>query len=63
MRGLFILLFLSPLLTLAQNGIVRGKTVNLTNNQALDGVKILIVELSTVGILVPMVFNNTEYII
>lgn len=47
MRGLFILLFLSPLLTLAQNGIVRGKTVNLTNNQALDGVKILIVELST----------------
>jgi outer membrane receptor for ferrienterochelin and colicin len=47
MRGLLILLFLSPLLTLAQNGIVRGKTVNLTNNQALDGVKILIVELST----------------
>jgi outer membrane receptor for ferrienterochelin and colicin len=35
------------MLTLAQNGIVRGKTVNLTNNQALDGVKILIVELST----------------
>jgi outer membrane receptor for ferrienterochelin and colicin len=47
MRGLFILLVLSPLLALAQNGIVRGKTVNLTNNQALDGVKILIVELST----------------
>lgn len=47
MRGLFILLFLSPLLALAQNGIVRGTTVNLTNNQALDGVKILIVELST----------------
>ncbi len=47
MRGLFILLFLSPFFIFAQNGIVRGKTVNLTNNQALEGVKILIIELST----------------
>lgn len=47
MRGLFILLFLSPFLIFSQNGIVRGKTVNLTNNQALEGVKILIIELTT----------------
>jgi hypothetical protein len=47
MRGLFILLFLTPFIIFSQNGIVRGKTVNLTNNQALEGVKILIIELST----------------
>lgn len=47
MRGLFFLLFLTPFIIFSQNGIVRGKTVNLTNNQALEGVKILIVELST----------------
>jgi hypothetical protein len=47
MRGLFILLIFVPFLVLSQNGIVRGKTVNLTNNQALEGVKILIIELST----------------
>lgn len=47
MRGLFILLIFVPFFVLSQNGIVRGKTVNLTNNQALEGVKILIIELST----------------
>jgi len=47
MRGLLILLFLTPFIIFSQNGIVRGKTVNLTNNQALEGVKILIIELST----------------
>lgn len=47
MRGLFILLIFVPFLVLSQNGIVRGKTVNLMNNQALEGVKILIIELST----------------
>lgn len=47
MRGFYFLLFLFPLLSFSQNGIVRGKTVNLTNNQALEGVKILIIELST----------------
>ena len=47
MRGLFILLIFIPFFILSQNGIVRGKTVNFTNNQALEGVKILIVELST----------------
>ena len=47
MRGFYFLLFLFPILSFSQNGIVRGKTVNVTNNQALDGVKILIIELST----------------
>lgn len=47
MRGFYFLLFLFPLLSFSQNGVVRGKTVNLTNNQALEGVKILIIELST----------------
>jgi hypothetical protein len=47
MRGFYFLLFLFPLLSFSQNGIVRGKAVNLTNNQALEGVKILIIELST----------------
>lgn len=47
MRGFYFLLFLFPILSFSQNGIVRGKTVNVTNNQSLDGVKILIIELST----------------
>ncbi|MFM7595878.1 MAG: TonB-dependent receptor [Flavobacteriales bacterium] len=47
MRGFFISLIFIPFLVLSQNGVVRGKTFNVTNNQALEGVKILIVELST----------------
>ena len=47
MRGFFISLIFIPFLALSQNGVVRGKTRNLTNNQALEGVKILIIELST----------------
>lgn len=47
MRGFYLLLFLLPTFAFAQNGIVRGKTVSISNNQVLDGVKILVIELST----------------
>jgi hypothetical protein len=47
MRHLFTVLFSTlVLLSFAQKGVVRGFTVNATNNQPLSGVKVFIVELS-----------------
>ncbi len=48
MRGLFLFLFTVPFFVFSQKGIVRGTTFSLSNNRPIEGVKILIVEL-TVG--------------